>query len=183
MGGRVFTSMDRMDRIFGCVGMGLPRGSTGSDDPSTGSGCAEGGHCGLSPSPQPSPIEGEGGFSTGSGCAGGRVLTSMDRMDRILSGWGWGCHVVRQAHHDPSTGSGCAEGGHCGLSPSPQPSPIKGEGAFDRLRMSGGRVFTWINRMNGMDRIFWCGGWPVVQSLTKRLTLPPGYGSCHLAGH
>ena len=33
------------------------------------------------------------------------------------------------------------------ISPSPQPSPIEGEGDCR---------FTWMNRMSGMDRIFGC---------------------------
>ena len=65
----------------------------------------------------------------------GRVFTWMGRMDRIFGCWGNGVATW----FDRLTMSGWSphDDRGLGISPSPQPSPIEGEGAFDRSLIRG----------------------------------------------
>ena len=84
---------------------------------------------------------------SGDGEPGFTWMNRMNGMDRIFGcGLLRDCYVVRQAHHErlrPRNGGGG------GFHPHPNPLPSRERGR--------GRGFTWMNRMNGMDRIFGCG--------------------------
>ena len=95
---------------------------------------------GGSPSPQPSPIKGEGvldRLNMGEGHPHPSPLPSRERVSWTGSTWGRVTLTPALSHQ----GRGClGQAQHWGGSPSPQPSPIKGEGAESNM---DARILKW----------------------------------------